>query len=254
MNHSTVCGMLLLCATASLASACTEAETEEKEQPASYIVPTSETLSGKSYEGLAAEWWQWVRAIPAEQNPLLDAPCNVQQEGPVFFLAGNFGGTGTRSCAVPADKALFFPLFNVSYSSCPEIVKDESYTCDQAKSEEYLHTSAKALMDTEGIALTLEIDGVAIPDLMGYRAASKTFTDSAAAGPSELLGDCSGPIRENTCGISVDSTRKMAADGYWIMLRPLPPGEHKLHFGGNVTFPDKTTFGTDLTYTLTVAP
>jgi hypothetical protein len=46
----------------------------------------------------------------------------------------------------------------------------------------------------------------------------------------------------------------MAADGYWIMLRPLPPGEHKLHFSGSVTWPDKSTFGTELTYTLTVKP
>lgn len=224
------------------------------EDPASYVVPRNETLSGKSYEGLAAEWWQWVRAIPAEQNPQKDAPCDVNQSGPVFFLAGTFGGAATRSCTVPADKALFFPLLNVGASNCPEEVKGEEYTCDLAASEDYLHTSAKSVMESGEVALTMEIDGVAVPDLIGYRADSETFLDTAPVGSSELLGPCSGPIRENTCGVSVGSTRKMAADGYWIMLRPLSPGEHKLHFAGSVTFPDKTTFGTELTYSLTVEP
>ncbi|MFS8069877.1 MAG: hypothetical protein ACMG6S_26225 [Byssovorax sp.] len=109
-------------------------------------------------------------------------------------------------------------------------------------------------MESGEVALAMEIDGVAVPDLIGYRADSETFLDSSPAGSTELLGPCSGPVRDNTCGVAVGSTRKMAADGYWIMLRPLPPGEHKLHFAGKMTFPDKSTFGTDLTYTITVEP
>jgi hypothetical protein len=40
----------------------------------------------------------------------------VGQRGPIWFLGGFFGGTDdkpvTRTCSVPADKVLFFPVAN----------------------------------------------------------------------------------------------------------------------------------------------
>src|ERR1041384_8119409 len=40
---------------------------------------------------LGAKWWQWALEIPAPINPLIDAnPCNVNQHGYFFFLAGVF--------------------------------------------------------------------------------------------------------------------------------------------------------------------
>jgi hypothetical protein len=96
------CASLLaaLAALALLAPACSDADPADPTEPvdpASYVVGRDETLSGKSYEDLAAEWWQWARAIPQETNPVLDGPCGENQSGPVFFLAGTFGETVTRS-------------------------------------------------------------------------------------------------------------------------------------------------------------
>ena len=65
---------------------------------------------------LTARWWQWVISIGQSENPLLDptgADCAVGQEGPVWFLGGTFGGPATRSCTVPAGKALLIPVLNV---------------------------------------------------------------------------------------------------------------------------------------------
>ena len=40
---------------------------------------------------LGAKWWKWVLEIPTPINPLIDAnPCNVNQHGLFFFLAGVF--------------------------------------------------------------------------------------------------------------------------------------------------------------------
>ena len=66
---------------------------------------------------LAAQWWQWVLAVPASENPLTDTTgqfAAVNQRGRVWFLAGNVsGGTTVRTISVPAGKALFFPIVNV---------------------------------------------------------------------------------------------------------------------------------------------
>src|SRR3977135_307904 len=65
---------------------------------------------------LTAQWWQWALSIPTDQNPTLDTngqDCMIGQRGSVWFLAGIFGGgTVSRTCAVPEDTTLFFPLIN----------------------------------------------------------------------------------------------------------------------------------------------
>ncbi|MCI0350370.1 MAG: hypothetical protein L0Z53_13175, partial [Acidobacteriales bacterium] len=79
------------------------------------VLPINSMPYGKSYGNWGAAWWTWALAIPKAQNPILDPTgefCHIGQEGPVWFLAGNFGGESTRACTVPVGKALFFPLFN----------------------------------------------------------------------------------------------------------------------------------------------
>ena len=39
-------------------------------------------------------------------------------------------------------------------------------------------------------------------------------------------------------------------DGYWLLLAPLPPGEHELRFGGSLP---EIGFATEVTYHLIVA-
>ena len=51
------------------------------------------------------------------QNPLLDDTGEhsfVNQNGPVWFLAGTFGEgkCPKRKCAIPAGKAILFPVIN----------------------------------------------------------------------------------------------------------------------------------------------
>src|SRR5262245_58010405 len=69
-----------------------------------------------SFKQLSAEWQQWALSVPTPVNPQLDTTgehCMVGQRGSVWFLAGVFGGgSATRTCVVPEDTVLFFPVIN----------------------------------------------------------------------------------------------------------------------------------------------
>jgi len=119
--------------------------------------------------------------------------------------------------------------------------------------EDSLHTSVKSLLDSGKVTLKLDIDGVAVEDLAAQRVESATFHDSAPPGPTELWGECSGPIRENACGVAVATPRNMVTDGFWILMRPLPAGKHELHFSGAIATADGD-FSVEVTYHLDVAP
>jgi hypothetical protein len=88
------------------------------------IMPISRVFA-QSFEQLSAEWWQWALSIPASVNPQTDTTGEdaiVGQHGPVWFLAGKFGGgTATRTCSVPEGTQLFFPVMNGISINVPNV-------------------------------------------------------------------------------------------------------------------------------------
>jgi hypothetical protein len=192
------------------------------------VLPPRGRPFGASYEQWAARWWQWALSIPVDQNPLLDPTgehCAVGQSGRVWFLAGTFGGgPATRTCTVPAGKPLFFPIVNAVFVAT-----------EPGETEEIAHEVLREHIDQIDVStLVVEVNGVPIPNLGSYRAHSPTF-----------------PVvfpEDNVFGVEGGFYPIAAADGYWIMLAPLPPGTHTLHFSGEL--PNGTLL--DVTYTLIV--
>ncbi|WP_327256365.1 signal protein [Streptomyces sp. NBC_01244] len=65
---------------------------------------------------LQGSWWTWAASSVSESNPVSDPDghlCAQGQEDGIWFLAGTFGGTVTRSCTVPASVPVAFPLVNM---------------------------------------------------------------------------------------------------------------------------------------------
>src|SRR5262249_41628433 len=161
------------------------------------------------------------------KNPVTDRTgqfAGEGQSGPVWFLAGNFGGEVTRKCSVPAGKAIFFPVVN----------QGQGAPADKAN-EEFLRALAKAVMDTAH-DLEVIVDGKPLKDVMSYRVQSPLFTFNA-------------PEKEADAVIPTGTGKqKTVVDGYWVMLKPLTPGEHVVRFKGKVK---RTRFSLDVTYKLT---
>ena len=203
------------------------------------VAPPNSKPYGKTYGEWAAAWGQWNEAIPLGVNPAND-PSGLQgainQSGPVWFLAGTFGGSATRQATIPAGTAIFFPLIdylddypcpNTSY---PSLSKEslEAFLIDDA---------AKTINQATGLEATLAPDHQPPQPLSSFRFHSKLFSFTAAA---DLL----------TVDPCVTGSPQLAVvDGYWLLLKPLSPGTHTLTFGG--TLP-QVPFRTEVTYHLTI--
>jgi hypothetical protein len=192
------------------------------------VYQLTEKIGDKTYAEWAVAWWQWGIGTPKDKNPIADKTgehAGVGQSGPVWFLAGTFGGKGERKCSVPAGKALFFPVVNQASGSHPD-------RFDEKKSTAF----AKEVMDSaEDLEVT--VDGKALKDVNKYRVQTPVF-------------HLDGPEKEED-GVNPGAAgpHKMISDGYWIMLKPLPAGEHVVHFKGKVK---KVGFNVDVTYKLTI--
>jgi hypothetical protein len=197
----------------------------------------AQSVHGASYGEWAARWWQWALSIPAADNPVLDGPCATSQDGDVFFLAGNFGGDSTRTCTVPSGKALFFPVVNFICYPSPEN-PDEG--CSTPATEAELTTCAQGGIDGVPTTMSVIVDGQELDDPAAYVATSSQFSWTAPADEADYLFPGIGPITANTCGIA-EGDRYGVTDGYWIMMKPLSPGQHTVEFSGSIGATDPFT-------------
>lgn len=185
-------------------------------------------VDGVAASEWTARWWRWVHAFPPGLLPYEDPDgrrCAMGQSGKVWFLAGTDGHfDARRRCRVPKDAWLLVPLINMLHlgpahggRSCAALKAGAAVNNDRLR-------SAVAILD-----------GDALPS----RAIRRLRTD----GCFELL-----PARHG-----IDATRA-AADGYWLLLPPLPAGRHVLSIGANYAAPgsDYGAMVQDFEYTLDV--
>lgn len=188
---------------------------------ADYVVELGEDVGGIDRATYANDWWQWAASMPGSESPVQDLTgedCAVNQRGPVWYLAGGFGTSLiSRSCTVPKDQHIFFPVINmVVYPP-----RGSSITCDAAK-------ATAAQNNARHVFVRVFLDGFELPNAGRFRVASHECFDLMGRWPA----DASAPVISPT-----------ATDGYWIMLRPLPPGRHKLEFRALYTNPDQAFGG-----------
>jgi hypothetical protein len=224
-----------LCATAIILIA-NPGSAGESVKEATGVLPPQSNPYGKPLGEWSGAWIQWAYSIPADQNPVLDTTgefAAVGQSGPVWFLAGTFGGPAERTVTVPAGKALFFPLAEGGWVNTPEF-GDPEWSPEQ---EAFARSVIAAVID--GIAgLSCQIDGREVANLSEYRFQTPPDATYMITQPENSIW-----LPPGTYGPSID-------DGYWLMLAPLAVGEHTIHFTAAQA---DGSWATDVTYHLTVA-
>jgi hypothetical protein len=197
------------------------------------ILPPQSLPNDKSYGEWAAAWWQWAFAIPTPMNPLADTTgefASVGQQGPVWFLAGVWGANYqvVRECTVPADKMLFFPIANW-------VTAGWQFTGPEDVAG-FVVWARGALKDAadQASGMACEIDGTPVLNIDAYREQSGPFPLTFPV--DNLWGHPEWQLELQTDVLGMD-------EGYYLMLAPLKPGTHTIHFQAG---------SMDVTYHLTV--
>lgn len=173
----------------------------------SILFDTDEVPFGVTVPEWTVRWWRWLLSSSVATNPATDylGKCSElrQDDAHVWFLAGTFGGSANRTCTIPVGKAVLMPIINYECSFADE---------PMIKSEEDLEQKCK--MEIDDIKnLYVSIDGTFLNNLDRYRVRSSVF-------PINLRVN-------NILGVKPGMT-KMVTDGFWIFLKPLKYGHHKV--------------------------
>jgi len=166
---------------------------------------------GKSWEEWATKWWKWFLSISKNNHPACDKTgekANLNQDDPnVWFLAGTTGGSAERTIVIPSDKAIFFPIINIttSYLENPNL-----------KTEEDMSSFVRGHM-REIARKEATIDGQSVPISENHRAQSPLFEFSFPT--NNIYG-------------AQDGVTQGIGDGYWLFLKPLSKGIHHVSTSG----------------------
>jgi hypothetical protein len=219
-----------------------------KAQSSDGVLPPHSIVAGRTLGEWSAIWWKWAYAIPVDDNPLRDstgAKSKYGNVGAVFFLAGlfNASGTVTRTVTIPANKFIFFPLENfVDDNVGNGCITPSSTPCPSRLTIGQLR--AQIIGALPGItALHASIDGQPVGgDLFSHRETAPAFSYTL-----QLTDNLQEVVNGITTPDATGTVFPAVADGYYLMLSPLPLGQHVIKFGG-------TSFGNSLnaTYHVTV--
>jgi len=205
-------------------------------RPNPHVYPPNENVLGMSYGEWSAAWWQCILTFTNEFSPYADTTglyCNEGQGGPVFFLVGGPANPTTRRCTIPAGKALLVPLINVE---CSTVEPAPFYGANAQAAR------ACAALWNDGTnlkSLRMIIDGKHVTDLDDYRVQSPFY-------------DFIVPPADNFLGVNGVTSGSSVSDGYWVMVKPLSPGVHVVHFEGAWTSGPGAGNVQNVTYILTV--
>lgn len=187
---------------------------------------------GVPYGEWLAKWWNWTLSIPATQHPrdsYTPEKCAVNQEDPVWFLADQLGGREERTCTIPSGRAILIPLLvGECDSSIPELRSDQDLRrCAMAGNEHGVIEAA--------------VDGIKLKNPEQYRTQSGFFNATIVEGN----------IYEAPSG-----TFRGFADGFFVILEPLPPGKHDVDLKVSVLNPmhPSYNYNADWTYHLIIEP
>ena len=184
----------------------------------------------------------WIVGQPFAHNPLFDqtgADCGNGQAGPVWFIppiAGPHVFSGSRSCTIPAGKAILLDLgHNLNDYPCPPAFGFEP---NQGESlYDFLIRTDLPIMNSVD-DLDVSLDGQAFSNVLGYRFISPKLFSFTGDPSMQVFDPC-----------ITGSLQPGIVDGFFMMFKPLDAGAHTIRVHGTNTFGDDKTF----VYHLTVA-
>lgn len=187
---------------------------------------------GLTYGQWTARWWQWLLAIPKNNNPAMDDngvnASESQTDQNVWFLSGTFvtnSKLARRKVAIPSGRSILFPTicYECNFIEDP-IFKNEH--------ELKIHVTRDIddIVDSKAIVDGIEVETFRVgsePTLFPIKISNDL--------PHGVNGIDSGNV------VGPGGWTQSISDGYWVFLRPLSLGHHEIHFKGSCSAGSRKT-------------
>ncbi len=209
------------------------------------IFPPQVHPYGASYEEWAARYWQRLLSLPVDAASY-SAPLSDGQSGEVWLLASPLGTppSDTFQFSIPEGKAML--ISPLSYwgdnADCPSFT---DLTVDELRAQ--ASASWSAISET-----SCTIDGVTIPGLTNPQDSPYLIDSTVFSYTLPDHDNYATVLFGATCIPNGTTIGPAVAKGVFLMVKPLPVGQHIIHMAVVVGPAASPSLVTDITFVFTV--
>lgn len=192
---------------------------------------------GRTREASVRGLVRWIYSMPLGVSGLLDgtdAHCGVNQDGPLWYLIAPLGDDVQRSCTMPAGRAILAPLV-MSTADYPCPVPGFEPAAGQSLDDFLLGTIAEGIDSFHTVSATLNGRPLKV-----RRITTRSFAFVGAADWSAA----------DIC--VTGAAQPVLADGWYVAIDPLPPGDHELRLQSSSSIPEPWVGNSMTTFKLKV--
>lgn len=191
-------------------------------------LPPQAKAAGEDLDYWLAQWWTELAHLPAGENFAQDetgAYAETGDLGRVFMLGGmTESGEVERTFSVDAGDFILVPVINFFDVESPDF--PWTTVTDLASATTLINDLLDEwIASIDWSSLYLTVDGRPVEDLESYLVRTEDIFTMGTVEEGTYINELGAPV-------GADLTWAGAA-GVMVMLRPLPPGEHVISFGGS---------------------
>lgn len=211
---------------------------------------------GMPYSVWISEWWKWfITNTVDEATPKPDG-CIIHNFGTMVGLTNPSTATNTRQvCEISSTQGIMINLWSGWMES--SISKDGVKSKYYGYSYEGLSKAAREEADLGTINANVQVDGIPIAKLnevSSMRSGVLDYKINSMENVTEVYSkgfNITIPADTYSPGQN-EGTWPTGAHGWFVFLKPLPPGDHTIHYKVGVTGLGPNNHSADITYVLHV--
>jgi hypothetical protein len=225
------------------------------------LFSTKEKPFGTSYDDWVSKYWNWDVGISKDEWAK-NEQCKINNSNAMVMLLDTVvDGSPDFICKISSQQGIMIPMWIAECDNGNDFPNDHGPNLDQRLTE-----CAKARYNLGNIKSDVTVDGHPIAGLnvrqslipgskaVDYKVSSiANVTNFSSKGFTITF-----PPDTHEAGVK-PGTFRSGSQGWWVFLRPLPPGEHIIHYNirvtptGPITSPGTNPHFADITYKLQVA-
>ena len=206
------------------------------------------------YDTWVSKYWNWWLGLSTDEATPTPDGCVINKSEPmVMLMETTVDGSPNQVCNVSSDQGIIIPMW-IAWCDTGD---------HKGLSDEQLTKCAREEYNLGKIGSEVKVDGVPVADLdvvMSLISGSLDYDINSLTNVTEFQSKGFNlTIPEDTqAANSVPGTWRAGSHGWWVFLKPLPPGEHTISYNvrvaptGALTSPGTNPHFADITYRLNV--